>query len=551
MNLEISKKENSSDTNLVEFNLQTKINFELDKSANNNFHEINYLSYPGVDKITNDCTRYLEKDLEIIFDIGQALPQLSFDYHNLFNDNKTSFSQTQQSSGIPANSFGSLLTHGYAGQKILDSFSIAYIEARAMKEALPKDYQIDHFIIPEGVCHLDVLDDAIRAFGFCKNEIVTMLIPENAIKAFRRTRFSGWQMVETASREASIGKLILKQPTGTCDEITLTETEIINLDSPIYKVKIGERWVLVATQKNDFNNINKTIKLKINNSVISSLRTNNTIEHGSAKQERTVEASPGQAIRAIFALLGNNFDLVPEALLNFEGGSWSSIATEKTSSGRYCGTNSMNEVIKHKWYQHPEVAIPWNYLGFDYHTDSSALPSDTYTLSFKNAPGVNLIECPQDWKKIQQELLVFVSRFIYREFSAIASKKFLLSTKDLIHITTKYLAELIKSDFDIKSDEFKSRIAEMSIPSDLKEFLKMIGHLHLMNSSKSDFYSSKKHPQSLARLKNLFEIEKSLDKLCPASASSFKTRVRAILAKDPVTEGVTLLELFKNFQNNP
>jgi len=550
MNIEISKKENSSISNLVEFNLQTKINFELDKSANNNLHEISYLSYPGVENIIFDCKKFLEKDLEIVFNIGQALPNINFDYKNLFEHKEFNFNEIHSLSGISANPFGSLLTHSFAGQKVLGSFSSAYIEGRAMKEALSKDRQIDHLTIPDGIYHLDVLDDAIRAFDFCKSEIVTMLIPENAIKAFRRTRFSGWEMVETASREASIGKLILRNSSNSTEEITLTETEITNLDSPIYKVKIGERWILVATQKNYFYNLSERIKLRINNSIIDSLKHNNTINYQAGKQERTLECSPGQAIRAIFALLDYNFDLVPEALLNFEGGSWSSIATEKTSSGRYCGTNSMNEVLKHKWYQHPEVAIPWNYLGFDYYTDASGLSSDTYTLSFKNAPEVNLIECPQYWKKIQQELLVFVSRFIYREFAAIGSKKFLLSTKDLVLISTKYLAELIKSDFKINSDDFRSRVAEMNIPSDLKGFLKMIGHLHLMNSSRSDFYSSKKHPQSIARLQNLIAIEKSLDKLCPASASGFKARVRAILAKDPVTEGVSLVELFKSLWNN-
>jgi hypothetical protein len=541
MNIKINDKEKISTNNLVQFNLQTKFDFELDKSENNTAQEKYYSSYPGLDNIIFDCKKYLEKDLEIVFNIGHPLPNTCFDYDKLFEENKFDFSQIQSSSSIQANPFGSLLTHSFAGQKILGSFSGAYIEARAMKEALPKDTQIDHLVISDGIYHLDVLDDAIRAFDFCKNDIVAMVIPENAIKAFRRTRFSGWQTVETRSKEASIGKIYLNSKEKT-EEITLSETEITNLDSPIYKVKIGERWILVAVQKNNFENLLSVSTLRINNSVISSLEHNNFIESIPGKQERTIETSPGQAIRAIFALLNYNFDLVPEALLNFEGGSWSSIATEKASSGRYCGTNSMYEVLKHRWYEHPEVSIPWNYLSFDYCVEPA--PADSYTLSFKNAPHVKLQECPQYWKKVQQELLVYISRFVYRELSTIGSKKFLLSTKDLILITTKYLAELIKSNLEINSENFKEKVSNLNIPNDLKGLLKMIGHLHLMNSSKSDFYSSKKHPKSMERLINLKEIEKLLEKLCPASAPSFKARIKTILTKDPVTEGTSLLELY-------
>jgi glycerophosphoryl diester phosphodiesterase len=548
MNFDINKTENNSSATVVEFSIREKQNFQLEKletQTNENTDKAFYLSYPGVDKLISDCKKFLEKDLEIVFDIGQALPETNFEHKNLFSENKTPFDQTQQTSGISANPFGSLLTSGYAGQKILGSFSLAYIEARAMKEALEKDSQIDHFTIPEGICHLSVLDEAIRAFDFLKYEIVVMLVPENSIKAFRRTRFSGWQLVETNSKEASIGKVTLHHPDQKTDEITLTETEITNLDSPIYKVKIGERWVLVATQKNDFLNIGKKIKLKINNSIIDSLKNNNTIEQGSGRQERTIEASPGQAIRTVFALLGNDIDLVPEALLNFEGGSWSSLATEKASSGRHCGTNSMHEVLKHQWYKHPEVAIPWNYLGFDFYQDLETITPDSFILSFQDAPHIKIIESPQYWKKIQQELLVFVSRFVYREYATYGSKKFLLSTKDLIQITTRYLAELIKHNLEIKSEAFVQAIASLNIPSDLKEFLKMIGYLHLMNSSKSDFYSSKNHPKSLNRINNLAQIEKCLEKLCPASVNSFKTKIKSILSKDPDTENGSLIDIYK------
>jgi hypothetical protein len=80
MNIKINDKEKISTNNLVQFNLQTKFDFELNESENNTAQEKYYSSYPGLDNIIFDCKKYLEKDLEIVFNIGHPLPNTCFDY---------------------------------------------------------------------------------------------------------------------------------------------------------------------------------------------------------------------------------------------------------------------------------------------------------------------------------------------------------------------------------------------------------------------------------------------------------------------------------------
>ncbi len=488
-----------------------------------------YLEYPGVRDLLNRTKQALANNKKITFKLPRVIKNTNLhdDGFLCFNNEYTEHN-ADLFAGCPVTHFNSLLTQNIAGQTILGNSNLAYIEARTsyyFHKYFHNETAVDHFYFTEGIANINLFDETIKAHDINKNEVAVMLIPNNAIKAFRRSRFSGWQLIETGTRPASFAAAKIyqvDQNRNVVSEINLVEQFISNLEAPIYKVKLGERWVVAVPYANDYQSINKTIELNLSQPLLDSIINHNKHdkENESTLEVETIEASIGQTARAIFNLLGGDYELLPEALLNLEGGSWSAIATEKSASGKHTGTNSMHEVIKNGWHKHPEVAIPWNYLSWDRATEESLNNPNNFILAFH--PGSDLyIESPQTWKKTQADLIQYVLKTVYREYSVIASKKYLLSAKEQIQVAAKYLAKMT-----LKAQGANAELLDnQHLHEDLEGFLQILFFAHCFASAKGDFYSSKTHPCSLKRLGWLSLIEKQLEKFCPITAQAFKKKV--------------------------
>lgn len=314
-----------------------------------------HLNYPGVRELSQQARYLLEQGSNISFETSyvQAHPQLDDPY--LLNDRSFQDAISNPFYGIPGTLFGSLLIPRLSNIKLLANYNLAYIEAKAASLALQSIHRkgsIDHFYLNQGIANLNLLEDIIKAHEIHIGDLPIFVIPANGIKAFRNTRMGPWALVESKQQEASFNNgsvLHINQEGQIINEIPLIETHISNLFFPIYKVKLQDRWIIVVPAATDYASINAPLELKLE----SNLNKN---------PNQKLKASIGQAVRAIYELFGGSFDNLPEALLNFEGGSWSSIVEDHSSSSRHLGTHSMHEIIKNHWLDSPEIAIPWNYL---------------------------------------------------------------------------------------------------------------------------------------------------------------------------------------------
>ncbi len=488
-----------------------------------------YLEYPGVHDLLARTKQAISNNNKVVFKLPKVMKNTNFheDGFLCFNEEYTQHNNNLFA-GCPVTHFNSLLTHGIAGQTILGNSNLAYLEARTSYQ-FHKHYHgktaVDHFYFTEGIANIHLFDETIKAHDINKNEVAVILIPNNAIKASRRSRFSGWQLVETETRAANFSAAKVYQVDANrniLSEINLVEQFINNLEAPIYKVKLGERWVVAIPYATDYQAINKPIELSLSKPLIDSILNHTKLDQAKESElgVEIIEASIGQTARTIFNMLGGDYELLPEALLNLEGGSWSALATEKSSSGKHTGTNSMHEVIKNGWHKHPEVAIPWNYLSWDKATDESINNPNNFILAFH--PSSDLyIESPQLWKKTQADLIQYVLKTVYREYSVIASKKYLLSAKEQVQVAAKYLASMT-----LKSQGQDVDLLESShLHEDLRSFLPILFFAHCFAAAKGDFYSSKTHPCSRKRIEWLSLIEKHLEKFCPVTAQSFKKKV--------------------------
>lgn len=465
---------------------------------------------------------------------------------------------------------------------------------------------IDHFYFAEGICNINTFADVLKAHEISKNDLVVLMLPENSIKAFRKDKFSEWQELKTEMQPANFydGKLYHCDKNGnTLNEINLIEHKVTNLNDSIYKVKAGEYWVVVVPVSNssteiynqdkksalnklqdkinlrhekfeytsvDFTDIpgspeqseehyaqnpelhveNFDIKDLINNGTESIDILREIIEEAYA-QEDIISCSVGQAARAIFKLKGGTFDDIAEVMLNADGGSFNSLVTEKSSDGRHMGVNNMHDVIKNKWFKHTDVAIPSNYLGFDRLgiTNKHLLEEENiYALATSNDDSISLeeklvfIEAPQHWKKVSNELVQYVTKTVYREFSNVASRKYHLSLKDLIDLVARYLG--IAAIYDESSEKYAKAVAGLEAPEELLSFLKLISYAHYALSSSADFFSTKTSKSSMLRLQWIAKIHKALHALAPDLVDRFQDRLNTILAADMKSELTILADLY-------
>jgi hypothetical protein len=515
-----------------------------------------YFSYPGVEELFFKAQKALQENKKVIFKTKTSIKNSDISNNNFLKDG---YQQNRSlSEGLMTSHFGSLLTPSITGQKILGNYSIAFIEAQASKiyhEHFHKSTAVDHFYSAQGVANVDVLTEVIKAFDFKRNEVVALLTPANSIRAFKNDKYSNWNSLKTQTdiENASTIHLIDKVSHQSKASIKLISNDITNLESPIYKVKTDDRWTIIVPWQISLNSLDKEVRLEITNNLLDKLKASKNNAPDDAHEEIYLEASIGQATRVVFELLDGDYDNVPEAMLNFEGGSWSSITLENCSTGRHQGTNSMHEVLHNKWYEHQDIAIPWNYLGFDrLSSENKDLLDDpsVFVLSFedndKNIDTKNcFLEANQSWKKIINEISKYTVKFVYREYSAIASKKYLLSTKEIMLISAKFLANWSINNYDNKSPEYKKRLQEENIPTELTELLECVAYAHLILSAQADFHSGKTHSSNIAKLKCIAKIQKILETLCPISVKNFKQKVFNLLQKDIKTEHATLWDLYK------
>lgn len=547
--------------NLSKVDLESSVGeFKKGESHEEDVNQKPYLEYPGVKDLYEQIQKSIDSGKTVrfktkkIFDSNFESKQESF----LNSDSKQI---TNQFSGLMIPHFGSLLSTNYSGQKVLGNCSIAYIEAKTSRECFEHYHSentvVDHFYTAKGVCNLNTLEEALKAYEIKKNEPIILLLPENAIKAFRKGPFSGWQLPEHESVNSSIGKLnyIDKKDRKTLGEIRLIDYKIKNLDAPLYKIKIDGKWILVVLKGTNYEELHNDVDIKVSKDLIESIKSNLNTKPVENYNVTEINCSLGQAVRVVFELFGGDYDAIPEIMLNFEGGSWSSIALENSSCTRHSGTNSMHEVIKNAWYKHPDLAVPWNYTSFDQLNENNKhlLENENIYLLSLETTEINgkskvnyFIECPQNWKKVQMDLIHFVTKFIYREYSNLGSKKFLLSTKELISIAASFLANLSINNFDVSKVEYHEGIKKLNVQNELLDLLELIAYVHLFCSSKADFYSSKTHPTSIARVQCLSKIYKKLEQINTVSAKNFYNKTCEILARDICTESTTLLLLFKN-----
>jgi hypothetical protein len=515
-----------------------------------------YFNYPGVEELYSLTRKALSENKRVIFNTKAPFENTDIRSNaflkNSFKKSKNLFD------GSMTSLFGSLLTANNSGQKVLGNYCIGFIEAQASKlfhEHYHQNQAVDHFYNAQGVCNLSILAETLKAYDIKKNELVSLLLPANSIRAFRDNKYSAWNTVskEIDNDNATRIYLIDKSNQKTQATINLVSEKIINLESPIYKVRVDDKWIIVIPWQSSINSLDKEVSFEISNKLLDNLKQNKNTLAEESQEVIVFNTSIGQATRVIFELLDGDFENIPEAILNFEGGSWSSITLENSSTGRHQGINSMHEVLYHKWYEHHEIAIPWNYLGFDQLTnDNKNLinDNDTYVLSFDDRETSIenkdcFIEANQSWKKIMNEVSKYIVKFVYREFSAIASKKYLLSTKEIMMLVTKFLANWCICDFDNKDANYQQRLEEQKIPSELNELLECIAYSHLIISSQSDFHSSKTHSLNISRLKSIARIQRILEKYCPISVKNFKQKIFDLLQKDTLSESTTLWQIYQ------
>lgn len=442
---------------------------------------LDYLSFPGTRTLLAKVQEVLTQGKAVKFKLGNLLSNNQIGEAGFLCDKKQDYKLHQ---GCKASLSGLLLSQAIAGQKFLGDFSIAYIEAMAAKylhQSLYKDLSVDHFHFTEGICNMDLFNDCIKAYRFKKNNLAVAVMPETAIKAARRNRFSGWDLIKFKQRPASFnqGKIYqVNKNNEVISEIKLIEEYTDTLVSPIYKVKIDERWVIILTAATDYKSISQGTEININQQLIESIAHKKSYEpHAQESIEFT--ASPGQAVRVIFHLLGD-YEAVPEALLNLEGGSWSGLATESSASGRHDGSNSMHEVLRNGWHLHPDIAIPWNYLSFEKIETSNEASDGDFLLSTE--PGKDLyLEADQSWKRSNRSDVINTLKYVYEQYRTIASKQLLLSAKEQMQILAKYIAYRHSNKAELKPE----------INNELSKYLDMIYKTHESAAASRTFFSSK------------------------------------------------------------
>lgn len=426
-------------------------------------------------------------------------------------------------------------------QKLLSDFSFSFIEASAFKNYLEKflpEVQIDHLWCPEGISNLDSISEIIKAHNFPLEEIIVLVIPENGIKAIRKGKYEDWTEIDYRQEKARFnnGKIYEFNKEGKLlHEIELVENRPIGLNSPIYKLKLNDRWVLLVHSFFEYDNLLLEIKSDFHTDKIE-----------------TEGLSLGAFARKIFKEnFSSDWEMLPEAKLFVEGGSWTSIITENSSSNRHLGVNNMFDVLKHKWHEHKDVAIPWNYLGFDLvnQSNSHLLDEDSTRILSLKATDFNslyerplFLEVPQNWKKVMNELFLYFTKTLYAEFSLIATKRYQLSIKELTDLISKYLGQI--SIYKKNSKEYKESIEKLKIPIEIQDFLVLISNLHKASASFSDFYSSKTNPESMFRLQQLAKVHKGLKRLCPYRIEKFEKEINSILAQDLKSEFTILADLY-------
>lgn len=465
-----------------------------------------YLTYPQVTELLTETRILFENNVNICFDTIPLLNHSNIEDPNFLNySGNYNIPTREHTAGLASSHFQTLLTPKISGQTILGNFSFAHLEAKIAHtffKSFHGNQAVDHFYSTQGAANIELIGDVVKAHDISKNDLVIFTIPDNGIKAFRNTKFGPWTVVETKTREATFngGEIYQIDQSGTVlHKIKLSEEYTTNLISPIYKVKTQERWVLILPSKTDYKSINQTLKLNLSKNFVQNL------QYDSNAETKTIQCSPGQAARVIYELFGANFDAIPEAMLHFEGGSWSSIVQENCSSGRHNGSNSMHEVIEQQWFLSADAAIPWNYLGFDRLTRLQQIDKDDFILALDSnikgdlADNICFIESKQDWKKDQAKILAEQIKKTYKNYSDIGSKKYLFSNKDLLGIAAKYLANLSIHSFKQESSSYQANITKLNVPSELLSSLKNLAFLHLACSAAGDFYSSYDHPKSRLR----------------------------------------------------
>jgi hypothetical protein len=495
------------------------------------------LNYPGVREILYQAKNFLNDQRKIIFNCKA----------NFFNLQNTPVSSNNQETyepdykGVSVTKNNSLLTKKLGGIKVISNYSFAYIEAKIEQEAHQgKKRTIDHFVCNEGLFNADILAEAIKAYDLDKDDPIVFIIPQNAIQAFRQSRFTEWQQIKTKRLNSSFLGGILHEydkEGKVINSFNLVEYKATNLAAPVYKSKIGERWVILVPTENT-----ETLSSDISLIVQDPLSETDFIRNATEITE-IINCSVGQAARAIFNLYESNFENIPEALLYVEGGTWSSIPTEKGSDGRHTGLNNMFDVLKHKWHTKDDIAIPWNYLSMDVLNAQNLHllgEESTYALSpDKNeyrplSEKLTLLEVPQVWKKVSNELLSLFIKTSYSEYLSLGTRKFHLSLKELLDLAVKYLAKTLNTE---------------TVPQELIEFLQILTYVHEASSSSADFFSCKTHPSSLARLQMLAKAHKAMQKLCPAIMEKFEAKINAILVQDIKSELTILADLYCNELN--
>lgn len=405
-----------------------------------------YLDYPEVTNLLYDARKALEANKKIKFVCHHNYSQKSLEHKNFLEETGV---QTHPFLGYNLSPFNSIMAPAFAGTTVLGNFTLAQIEAKAaalIHKQLFEGKAVDHFKCTDGISSLATLETAVKAFDIKKNELTIFHVPDNAIKAFRAGKFSPWKYAELEAKESSLGKLRqLDYTHRLISEINVVEHEVTNLDSPIYKVKLGDRWILVVPQSTGYQKINQSLELDISNYSIECLQNNiePEIEKLKSPANEVFECSLGQAVRVIFELQGADFDLIPEAMFNFEGGCFSSIVTEKSATGRYTGTNSLHEVLKNQWHLQADIAIPWNYISFeklDEDNQRKALSNENFIVEFEKMPGLRFLECAQAWKRQANDQKIQKLKTAYRNLANLASKKYLMSTKELYLLIAEYFA---------------------------------------------------------------------------------------------------------------
>jgi hypothetical protein len=433
----------------------------------------------------------------------------------------------------------SLNSKKIALQKILGDFSFGYLEALSFKYYLEKSFSntdIDHFWCPEGISSPEAFEEVLKAYNFPSEKIIVLLIAENGIKAVKNSKFTEWREVLFKQERARFnnGKIYEFNKNGEMiHEINLVENRAQNLDSDIYKLKLSDRWILVLSRFFEYKNFLAEMNFHFDSG-------------------ETEELCLGAYAKKIFQeKYDSDWENLPELKLTTEGGSWTSIVTESNSSGRHLGINNMYDVLKHKWHQHKDVAIPWNYLGFDLINQANAhlIEEDScfiLSLSPERFSSIHerplFLEVPQNWKKVSNELFLYFTKILYQEFSQIATKRYQLSIKEQLETISKYLAHV--STFKPDSEEYKNALSPMKIPLEIHEFLVQIANLHKASAAFCDFHSSKTHPRAMFRLQHLAMIHKALKKLCPDKIEKFEKEINNILARDIKSEFTILADLY-------